>query len=201
MTARVVPFNLSGLEEAAGLVKGGALVVYPTDTVYGLGANPRDGDAVGRLFRAKSREAKPIPLLCDGFSSAVELAELNAESAKIARRHWPGALTIVAPLRAELPFQIHQGTGTVGVRVPDSDLCIEFIRLCGGSVTGTSANISGMQPSRSAEEAAKQLGDAVDLVMDGGRLRGDPSTVVRVAGEGVEVLREGPVRVNDEVVM
>lgn len=196
-----MPLARSSVAEAAELILHGGLVVYPTDTVYGLGANPKDEGAVNRLLRVKRRNTKPIPILCDSLSSALELAWLNAKSASLAKRYWPGALTIVAPLRAELPLGIHRGTGTVGVRVPASRLCLLLARLCGGFLTGTSANLSGRPACRSAEEALKQLGSEVDLVLDGGRLEGMASTVIRVAGEGIEVLREGPVGVNDEVVM
>jgi L-threonylcarbamoyladenylate synthase len=201
LAAREVPFTRFGLEEAASTVKDGGLIVYPTDTLYGLGADPLNSSAVKRLFAVKRREERPIPILCDSLDSALRLAWLNPQSVDLARRHWPGALTIVAPLKGELPLQIHQGSGTVGVRVPASKLCVELIRLCGGLLTGTSANISGKQPCRSAEEAMKELGGEVDLILDGGRLEGMASTVVRVVGEGIEVLRRGPVRVNDEVEM
>lgn len=199
MTARRLPFSRYAVESAAAIVKGGGLIVYPTDTVYGLGADPMNAAAVKRLLAVKRREAKPIPVLCDCLESALSLAWLNARSVGLARTHWPGALTIVAPLKGELPFPIHQGTGTVGVRVPASKLCVELIRLCGGFLTGTSANVSGKPTCRSAEEAMKELGGEVDLVLDGGRLEGLASTVVRVLGEGIEVLRKGPVGVTDEV--
>ncbi|MDV3277398.1 MAG: threonylcarbamoyl-AMP synthase [Nitrososphaerales archaeon] len=199
MTARLVLFTRSGVEDAAAVVKAAGLVVYPTDTVYGLGVDPMDSDAVRRLFAVKRREARPIPILCDSLESALRLVWLNSRSVDLAKRHWPGALTIVAPLKEELPFQVHQGSGTVGVRVPASKLCAQLIRLCGGYLTGTSANISGRPPCRSAGEAMKELGGAVDLILDGGCLEGKASTVVRVLGEGIEVLRKGPVGVNDEV--
>ena len=200
MTGRVVPITRSSVAEASEIIRRSGLVVYPTDTVYGLGANPKDVGALNRLFKVKRREAKPIPILCDSLASALVVAWLNSKSVSLAKRYWPGALTIVAPLRAELPFLIHQGTGTVGVRVPASKLCVSLVRLCGGILTGTSANISGRPACRSAEEAVRQLGEDVDLVLDGGRLEGTASTVIRVVGEGIEVLREGPVGVNDEVV-
>lgn len=104
---------------------------------------------------------------------------------------------MVLPLKADLPFPIHQGSASVGVRVPDSDLCRELLKVCGGCLTGTSANLSGSPPCRTAHEALALLGGAVELVLDGGRLGGLPSTVVAVHGSTVEVLREGAVRVSD----
>ncbi len=174
------------------------MIVYPTDTVYGLGCDPFDRVAVQRLFEAKRREARPMPILCAGVESAKELVEMDQNARKLALDYWPGPLTIVAPLKKTLPFPLHQGTGTLAVRVPASSLCIRLIQACGGLLTGTSANISGAPSSRTANEALRQLGDSVDLVLDGGRLEGPESTVVRAVEGRVEVLRQGPVRVRDE---
>ena len=128
----------------------------------------------------------------------MELVEMNKRAERLATKFWPGALTIVAPLKRDVPFQIHQGTGTVGVRVPALQLCVTLIENCGGWLTGTSANRSGVPSARSAAEALEQLGNGVDLVLDGGRLEGIESTVVRVIGDSIQVLRAGPVGVADE---
>ena len=176
----------------------GGLIVYPTDTVYGLGCDPTNEDAVRRLLDAKKRDQRPIPVLCSSNTTAMELVAMNKEALELARRFWPGALTIVAPLKRSLPFLLHQGTGTLGVRVPAMPLCVALIEACGGWLTGTSANLSGSPSARTAGEAARQLGDQVDLVLDGGRLEGLESTVVRAVGDGIQVLRAGPVGVSDE---
>lgn len=183
---------------AASIVRRGGLIVYPTDTVYGLGCNPEDASAVNRLCEAKRREAKPIPVLCASLDAARGFVEMNEKAARLAERYWPGPLTIVAPLKRELPFPLHQGSGTLGVRVPASDICLTLIRSCGGALTGTSANISGSPSARTAKEAEQQLGAFVDLILDGGRLEGLESTVVRVVGDKIEAIRRGPVRVTDE---
>jgi len=128
----------------------------------------------------------------------MELVEMNQRALELARRFWPGALTIVAPLKRSLPFLLHQGTGTLGVRVPATPLCVALIETCGGWLTATSANLSGSPSARTAAEAASQLGHSVDLILDGGRLEGFESTVVRVVGDGIQVLRVGPVGVTDE---
>lgn len=199
-SAKSLSFDRQNLPEAARIVKQGGLVVFPTDTVYGLGVDPTNASAVARLFAAKSREAKPIPVLCDGLASAGRVAKLDGAAIALARRYWPGALTMVVPMKASLPFEVHQGTGMVGVRVPDSELCLSLVRLCGGSLTGTSANVSGRPPCTSAREAEEELGAVVDLILDGGRADGIPSTVVKVSSGRIEVLREGPVRVNQKVI-
>ncbi|MGP8125162.1 MAG: L-threonylcarbamoyladenylate synthase [Nitrososphaerales archaeon] len=198
MPPDVVAFDRDSIARAVSVVLGGGLIVYPSDTVYGLGCDPANESAVRRLVQAKKRQERPISILCSSTGAAMELVAMNRNARELARRYWPGALTIVAPLKRSLPYPIHQGTGTLGVRVPTMPLCIALIEACGGWLTGTSANLSGSPSSRTASEAARQLGDAVDLILDGGRLDGLESTVVRVVSEGIQVLRMGPVGVTDE---
>lgn len=194
----IVRFERSSIDGARSVVVHGGLIVYPTDTVYGLGCDPTNEDAVRRLAEAKMRDQRPIPILCSSKGAAMELVEMNHKALELAGRFWPGALTIVAPLKRSLPFLLHQGTGTLGVRVPALPLCVTLIETCGGWLTGTSANLSGLPSARTAAEAANQLGDRVDLILDGGRLEGLESTVVRVVDDGIQVLRMGQVGVTDE---
>ena len=198
MSTDVISFDNDSLPLARSIVLGGGLIVYPTDTVYGLGCDPTCESAVQRLVAAKKRNERPIPILCSSTGQAMKLVELNETALQLARRFWPGALTIVAPLRQSLPFPIHQGTRTLGVRVPNLPLCIALIEACGGWLTGTSANLSGSPSARTVTEASNQLGDSVDLILDGGNLGGQESTVVNVIGNGIQVLRVGSVRVTDE---
>ena len=198
MARAIVRFDSDSIDRARSVIVHGGLIVYPTDTVYGLGCDPTNEDAVRRLMDAKNRDQRPIPVLCSSNSAAMELVEMNKKALELTRRFWPGALTIVAPLKRTLPFILHQGTGTLGVRVPAMPLCVALIEACGGWLTGTSANLSGSPSARTAAAAASQLGDRVELILDGGRLGGLESTVVRVVGDGVQVLRAGPVGVSDE---
>ena len=181
------------------MVKSGGVIAIPTDTVYGLGCDPSDDEAVSRLFEAKNRQAKPVPVLCASPDVAKRLVELNSAAAKLARLHWPGPLTIVAPLRkgSKLSALLDQGSGYLGVRVPRSDLCLELARKVGGSITGTSANLSGQPSCRTAAQVLAALDGRIKLVIDGGTLRGRESTVVKASGETVEVLREGAVRIQE----
>jgi L-threonylcarbamoyladenylate synthase len=186
------------ISKAAAIVSKGGLVVYPTDTVYGLGADPFNEKAVLRLFATKDRPAKPITVLCSSLQKATELVELSPKGAELARDHWPGAFTMVAPLKTRMPSILTQGTGNLGVRVPAHQGCLMLVSACGGWLTGTSANLSGRPSALTAGEAAIQLGDSVDLILDGGSLVGKESTVALVLGDEVTILRSGPVEVREE---
>lgn len=201
MTVRCLPAGPEAVAEAARIAKGGGVVAIPTDTVYGLGCDPSSDLAVRRLFEVKDRQAKPVPVLCAEIGVAESLVDLNGAARRLAELYWPGALTIVAPLKrgSRLSSLLTQGSGDVGVRVPDSDVCLELAGKVGGAITGTSANISGQPSCRTAAQVVASLKGRIELVIDGGTLRGKESTVVKVSGATVEVLREGSVRIQEGV--
>jgi len=198
MRARLLAMNSDSIVSAAKAVRRGLLVVYPTDTVYGLGCDPLNHAAVRRLFEAKGRESKPVPVLCASAEKADGLVKLSGRAAELAREYWPGPLTIVAASRRPLPPQLTQGGEYLGVRVPAHSGCLELIAACGGWLIGTSANRSGKPAARTAGEALDELGGSVDFVLDGGRLSGQESTVVKVVGNDVTILRTGPIGVGNE---
>jgi L-threonylcarbamoyladenylate synthase len=197
--ARILGSDAASISEAAAIVKRGGLVAFPTDTVYGLGCDPWNSQAIDRLFESKGRETKPIPVLCTGLEQAESLVALDGLAFDLARRFWPGALTIVAPLKRPVPRRLDQGTGWLGVRVPDHEVARAFAQEAGGSITGTSANLSGQPSSRTAEEVDRSIGDRLDAVIDGGRSGGTESTVVKVVGGSVEVLRRGAIGIDSGI--
>ena len=186
--------GLADIERAVAILRDGGLVAYPTDTVYGLAALPTDDRAVARLFEAKKRALdRAVPLL---IASPADVALVVDEVPEIARRlmrtFWPGALTIV--FRTAADFRSTAVDRTVALRVPDHPTPRELARLLGAPITGTSANVSGEPDPLTAEDVRSQLGDTVDLVIDGGRCAGGrPSTVVDCTTEPPRVLREGAV--------
>ncbi|MHB0875451.1 MAG: L-threonylcarbamoyladenylate synthase [Anaerolineae bacterium] len=192
---RVVPPNPECLRRVAAAAAAGALVVIPTDTVYGVAARPT-ADGAQRLFRAKGRpESRPLPLLLSGVSALPSLVSVWPEPARVlARLFWPGALTLVVPARADVATEVTAGSGTVGVRVPACDIARTVIDQAGGVLAVTSANRSGEAAAVSVEDAVAALGDSVTWFVDGGRLAGGvPSTVVEVSAHRVVVLRRGGV--------
>jgi L-threonylcarbamoyladenylate synthase len=194
-TRIVAATDPASVEEAVRILRSGGLVCYPTDTVYGIGAAAGDDAAVRRLFAVKGRPPdKPLPLLLAHPSHAAWVAHVTPLARALGARFWPGALTIVmrkAPTYRSLALA---GGDTVAVRVPNHDLVRAMVHALGQPLTGTSANRAGAPAPVSAAEVASQIGDMVDLIIDGGpspaRLE---STVIDIT-EGIPVvLREGPV--------
>lgn len=179
----------------ARIVWSGGLVIYPTDTVYGLGCDPFNSKAVDRVFEAKGRGESPLPVLCASRVRAERLVVLGQLGQRLAARFWPGPLTLVAPLRVgRLPARLVGPKGRLGVRVPDHRCALELIELSGGYLVGTSANRSGAPSPTTLQEALESLGPVVDAVVEGGPSPLKvPSTVVAIEGDRVEVLREGVV--------
>lgn len=186
----------AGARERAGReVAAGGVVAFRTDTFYGLGANPFDAAAVAAVNELKGREGKPILVLVATAEDAARLIERTSRAFDaLAARHWPGALTLIAEARAELPALLTAGTGTIGVRLPDDERAREVVRASGGALTATSANPAGLPPARTAEEAAGYFPEGLALVIDGGPARTElPSTVLDVTGERPRLVREGVV--------
>lgn len=187
----------AAIDDAMETLENGGLVVFPTDTVYGVGASVRRSDAVARLYVAKGRPLeRAIPVLVSGEDSVGSLAtEVHEFAGALMRRYWPGPLTIVLPAADWLPEEIVRDTGCVGVRMPDHPVALELIRRSGGALATTSANRSGEPETRTAVDAAEQIGDRVDLVLDGGESPGGvPSTVVKIESDGSwTILRTGAI--------
>ena len=157
------------LQEAVHILREGGLVCFPTDTVYGIGAAAGDDVAVRRLFAVKGRPPdKPLPLLLAEAGDATRVAELTPLGKTLALRFWPGALTIVMRKSPSYRSLALSGGDTVALRVPDHDLVRRIVRDLGGPVTGTSANRAGAPAPVSAAEVAFQIGEMVDLIVDGG---------------------------------
>lgn len=195
---RIVSASIDDIDEAAKFVLEGGLIAYPTDTVYGLGCNPFDSDAVDRLVKAKERVKGSLPILVSSLQDAERLGEISGLAMRLANRFWPGPLTLVVRPRLNFPSRVTGDAVLVGLRIPNHRIATRLIKACGGALIGTSANISGRPSLRTAEEVVSELGDRVDLVVDGGPAPlGRESTVVRVLGEEATVLREGAISRDD----
>ena len=194
--AKVLKVGAEGcLREAVAVLKGGGLVVYPSDTVYGLGAAASDSRAAARLFVVKGRPSQKAVslLLADAEDMPPLCAEVPSVARRLAERFWPGPFTLV--LRRSPEFHSEAlGGDTLALRVPDHPFLREMIRRLGEPITGTSANRSGQPSCRTAREAQRELGDTVDLIIDGGPSRAGPeSTVVDITAESPKLVREGAI--------
>lgn len=192
---RVLELSFESIREAAEVVSRGGLIIYPTDTVYGLGCDPMNESSVKRVYEVKRRRDKPLPILGSSIEALSKICSFNDLSIKLAKRFWPGALTIVLPSRVKILANLYMDS--IAVRIPNHREVLELIRLCGGLLVGTSANISGMPSPKSVSEAVKQIGGGVDLAIDGGILPGKPSTIIDLTKPKPMVLREGPLSVKE----
>ncbi len=195
----IEPF-MPELDRAAGLLRAGELVAFPTDTVYGVGAIAWDRRAVAKLYTAKLRSPdKAIPLLlADVDDLDLVAAAVSPAARRLAQRFWPGPLTLVLPRAGAVPDEVTAGGATVAVRVPDHPMARALIRLAGAPLATTSANLSGQPSPVTAAEVAAQLAGRVALILDGGRCPGGvPSTLVDVTGETPRILRPGPLDLTD----
>ncbi len=178
------------LERAADVVREGGLIVYPTDTVYGLGCDPFNERAVEKVFEVKGRREKPLPVLCSSISKID--AVCSPPPRKLMEVAWPGEVTFVLPLRDERLKSLSLGRESLGVRIPRCSLALSLIERCGGYLVGTSANITGAPPPRTVNEAFSQLGGSVSLYINGGvSPLGIPSLVVDLTGEP-KIVRKPP---------
>jgi len=191
----LIPADAPGsIERALRVVRGGGLVAFPTDTVYGVGAAAFDGRAVGRIYEAKGRsEDKAIPVLLAGLGDLERVAaEVSPDLRRLAAQFWPGALTLVVARHADLPLEVSPGP-TVGLRVPDHPVALGLLAGA-GPMAVTSANRSGDPNPTTAAQVLSALGGRIDLILDGGETPGGrPSTVVDCTQDPPHLLRPGPI--------
>ena len=188
----------AGIASAISALKGGRLVVMPTDTVYGIGADAFDGEAVASLLAAKGRgRDMPVPVLVGSWHTIEGLVYSVPNSAReLIRAFWPGALSLVVRQAPSLQWDLGDAGGTVMMRMPLHPVAIELLREV-GPMAVSSANISGRPAAVTAAQARDQLGDLVEVYLDGGPAEKQAaSTIVDLTGAHPRVLREGPVTVD-----
>ena len=179
--------------ETVRCLKAGGIVAIPTDTVYGLGADPFNPDALQRLYTVKGRpDGKPIPLVLSAVADIHNVSQnLPDFFFHLTDRFWPGGLTIIVESKGLLPV-LTAGGSTVGVRIPDNPMLLEILRAFGGPMAITSANLSGEPPATAVDEINPHLAARLDKVVDGGRTPGPvPSTVYDISVSPPLVRRHG----------
>ncbi len=182
-------------DRAAQVMQQGGILIGPTDTLYGIMAVATDEQAYQRIFELKGRvPSQPLPLIAADFEQVVEFCDMPEAAVTLARHFWPGPLTLVLPAKKKAPQWCQAGDGTLAIRVPDHLFCCELSAAAGAPLTATSANLSGQPAARSLSQVPARLKAGADVLVDGGEApHSRPSTILRISGGCVQMLREGAV--------
>jgi L-threonylcarbamoyladenylate synthase len=186
-----VKCDKEGISKASSIIKSGGIVVFPTDTVYGIGCDPYNKESIQRIYKIKSREiSKSLPILAFSKDIAAKIVEFDKDSEKIAQKVWPGPVTLILKLTDEkLKTSLNVGD-KIAIRVPKHQCTLELLREC-NFIVGTSANISGMGPFRNPEECYKNIHN-FDLFLDGGTITSEgESTIIEFEEGKLKIHREG----------
>jgi L-threonylcarbamoyladenylate synthase len=187
--------NAQVLSQAADVLSRGGVVAYPTDTLYALGVDPRNDDAVRLLFEIKGRDPSvAIPLIAADVDQARRAGSFGARELRLAAALWPGPLTIVVAASTDMSRLVSAERGTLGVRVPAHAVARGLAAALGACITSTSANVSGAPPAQTADDVAAAFGDRIELLLDGGPAPGGPpSTIVEIVDARPVLHRAGAV--------
>jgi len=180
-----------GIEKTFQVIKKGGIVVFPTDTVYGIGCNPYNANAVEKIYEIKSREKiKSLPVLAYSLDTVKEIARMDTFTEKIIKKYWPGPLTLILELTDKKLKKSLNLDNKIAVRIPDSKCTLKLLEKC-GLLVGTSANISGSSPSTDPKECLKNITN-YDVFLNGGTItsKGE-STIIEIENEQIKIIRKG----------
>ena len=181
------------ISTAARAIKEGLVIVYPTETVYGIGTNALDPKSVLKIFRIKERPLnKALPIAVSGPKMAEKLAFVTEEARKLVREFWPGPLTIILKKKSSVPIEVTGGGENVGLRAPGHAIPLSIMKITGLPLIATSANKHNQPNPETVDEALAQIGE-VDLVLDAGKVKGVPSTVIDLTKRPPVIIRDGPI--------
>ena len=202
METRLLPFSDESIAEAVRLILAGEPVAVPTETVYGLAADATNAEAVARIYEAKGRPGfNPLIVHVPDLAAAQRIGDFSDEALALVRKHWPGPLTIVVPLRGDAGIAsiVTAGLPSVGLRVPDHPAMQALLRASQRPLAAPSANASGSISPTRAEHVQRSLGGRIPLILDGGATkRGIESTIIAATGDPLRLLRPGPIEVEAE---
>ncbi len=183
--------NSTGVALVVKSIKNGGVVIFPTDTVYGIGCNPYDENAIERIYRIKKRDGKkPLPVL--GYSRQIleEIVEFDEIAYRITDKFWPGQLTIILPLKDDRLKKLSAGEDTLAVRVPNNKCTLSILKEC-KLVIGTSANISGKKSFTNPQNLESEINDCDVFLNDGKIQSSGESTIIEIKNEKIKILRNG----------
>ena len=183
--------NKEGIEKASQIVSQGGIVIFPTDTVYGIGCNPYNKESVEKIYKIKSRDImKPLPVLTYSIETAEKIVEFDQFTKKIVKKFWPGPLTVILKVTDKKIKESLNLENKIAIRVPDHKCTLELLKKC-NFLVGTSANISGDLPHTDPKECLENL-ENYDIFVDGGIIasKGE-STIIEIENEQIKIIREG----------
>jgi tRNA threonylcarbamoyl adenosine modification protein (Sua5/YciO/YrdC/YwlC family) len=173
-------------------LKQGGVIAYPTDTIYGLGCDIFNRKGVKRIYQIKQRDQKkPFSFICADLSDVANYAQVSNFAFKIMKRYLPGPYTFVLEATRVVPDLLTTRQKTVGIRIPSNPIALAIVRELGHPLVTTSANVSGEEPLSDPSLLEESIGRMIDVVVDGGIIMGDPSTVISLIDDRIEVLRQG----------
>lgn len=180
------------IERVAETLRQGGVIIYPTDTTYGLGCDIFNRKGVKKIFQIKQRDQrKPFSFICNDLAEISHYAQVSNFAFKIMKRHLPGPYTFVLEATKIVPDSLSTKQKTVGVRIPDNAICHAIVKQLGHPLVTTSANISGEETPQDPQDIVESMGRMVDIVIDGGILIAEASTVISLIDDQIEVLRHG----------
>ncbi len=191
MSTLKVDCGYAGIERANKIIKNGGIIVFPTDTVYGIGCDPFNKKAVEKIYRIKSRDSiKSVPVLTNSIATAKKICHINKFTEKIIEKFWPGPLTIIMKLTDESLKESLNLDDKIAIRVPNHKCTLKILEKC-GFLVGTSANISGRVPYTDPDECFRNL-HGYDIFVDGGTITSEAvSTIIEIENEEIKIVREG----------
>jgi len=180
------------VRRVADILRQGGVIAYPTDTIYGIGCDIFNRKGVKKIYQIKQRDPrKPFSFICADLSEVANYSQVSNFAFKIMKRYLPGPYTFVLEASRVVPDLLTTKQKTVGIRIPDNPIALEIVRELGHPLVTTSANTSGEETFQDPKEIEVKLGKMLDLVVDGGILPGEPSTVISLVNDQIEVLRQG----------
>lgn len=181
------------IAQVADRLRGGEIICYPTDTIYGIGCDIFNQKAVKRIHQLKRRPThKPFSFMCSSLKNVSQYCHISNQAYRLMKRHLPGAYTFILPTMKIVPKIMTSKQKTVGIRVPDNNICLALVEALGNPILTTSAILNAdEEPVGEAYELEEKLANLVDLIIDGGQIYPEPSTVISLTGSEPVILREG----------
>jgi L-threonylcarbamoyladenylate synthase len=186
-----------GIEKTSQIIKNGGIVIFPTDTVYGIGCNPYNINSIKKIYEIKSREKiKSLPVLAHSLDIVKEIASIDRFTEKIMKKYWPGPLTLILKLTDQKLKKSLNLENKIAVRIPDSKCTLKLLEKC-GLLVGTSANISGNSSYTNPDECLKNINN-YDVFLNGGTItsKGE-STIIEIENDKIKIIREGVLKMKD----